>query len=211
MTRTEAAAPKISVQLRDDNGSTASLTFDATAICADDKWHHIAFTRDYAGVANLYLDGKVMATKTSAELVTPPTPAKVTCKFSIGTRLGNNGWGTYPYRGQLAQVSLWGRGEPDGGPRQGEDALLRPGHARHRFHAGHRGMVRSGHGDIRAVVWHGGARMVRFGMESHRLFGIMTTWRFLMDKMVLAGLACLAAFACSAVEVTVDAAKTRGP
>ncbi len=32
-----------------------------------------------------------------------------------------------------------------------------------------------------------------------------------MDKMVLAGLACLAVFACSAVEVAVDAAKTRGP
>ncbi len=109
VTRTATATRQISVQLRDDGGATASLTFDATAICSDDKWHHIAFTRDYAGGANLYLDGKVMAMKASAELVAPPTPAKVTCKFSIGTRLGNNGWGTYPYRGQLAQVSLWGR------------------------------------------------------------------------------------------------------
>ncbi len=98
----------LSVQLRNADGKAKSLSIQDQDkyIFSDNAWHHVAFTFDYhAGQARLYLDGKERAAVTSIDdLVCPAYGGN----FSIGAR-HDGGMLAYPYRGEIAYVSLWDR------------------------------------------------------------------------------------------------------
>ncbi len=98
----------LNVQLRDSDNKVATLAFSKPDISRDGKWHHLAYTLDYtAGQAHLYLDGVAVTSRTSqADLVCPVS--RNDCYFSVGARNGYRS-NQYPYRGEMAQLSLWDR------------------------------------------------------------------------------------------------------
>lgn len=103
----DANGVSLKVQLRNWEGATQKLTINDPALFSDGEWHHIAFTFDYyEGRAVLYLDGKVRDSITSVEELVLPTYGGY---FAIGAR--NDGAATldFPYRGEVAHVTMWER------------------------------------------------------------------------------------------------------
>ncbi len=108
LSRKGAEPQNLRVQLRDANGRTCTLSLPKPEVLLDDQWHHLAFTFDSnAGEAYLYLDGKAVASITSAADIFY-SPAVAQSFFSIGAH-NENQWNNYPYLGHLSQVSLWNR------------------------------------------------------------------------------------------------------
>ncbi len=103
------------VQLRKTEDDITGLAITNSVIHTDGKWHHVAVTLDSGeGVLRLYVDGTVVASRRGTEASTLTVPGYDSSQsFTIGMhrqRDKKRGWHyTYPYRGELAQVSLWDR------------------------------------------------------------------------------------------------------
>ncbi len=97
------------VQLRYDEDNTTLLSLPegrATEISTDNKWHHLGFSfsstggEDSLGIANLYLDGELVASTNRA--VVPLFSAS----FTVANRYEGDTF-NIPYNGELSQVTVW--------------------------------------------------------------------------------------------------------
>lgn len=94
----------LTVQTRNTQNQTVSLRTGAETLRTDGRWHHVAYTYDLgAGVARLYLDGKVVDANTDPAKMVNPALAWY-CPVTLGGRNGD-----FPMRGKLAYATLWNR------------------------------------------------------------------------------------------------------
>ncbi len=94
------------VQVRNVDGNYTTHPLGDASIGTDNTWHHLAFTLD-SGTheARCYLDGELVDSQT--DVVVPSTTSET--QFMIGRHYHNIALNTFPYRGQLAYVTLWNR------------------------------------------------------------------------------------------------------
>jgi len=93
----------LTVQVRDKENQRIFLRTSAETLRTDGKWHHLACTYDLgAGVARLYLDGKVVDANTDPAKMVDPSITR-----NIPVTLG--GRSDYPMKGELAYATLWNR------------------------------------------------------------------------------------------------------
>ena len=94
----------LTVQTRNTQNQTVSLSASAANLRTDGKWHHVAYTYDLgAGVARLYLDGKVVDVNTDPAKMVDPS-----LTWYIPVTLGGRN-GDFPMKGELAYATLWNR------------------------------------------------------------------------------------------------------
>lgn len=80
------------------------MSASAANLRTDGKWHHVAYTYDLgAGVARLYLDGKVVDANTDPAKMVDPS-----LTWYIPVTLGGRN-GDFPMKGELAYATLWNR------------------------------------------------------------------------------------------------------
>ncbi|MBP8802540.1 MAG: LamG domain-containing protein, partial [Kiritimatiellae bacterium] len=102
--RTADGRYTLSVQIRDKENQRTYLRTSAETLRTDGKWHHLACTYDLgAGVARLYLDGKVVDANTDPAKMVDPS-----LTWYIPVTLGGRS-GEYPMMGELAYATLWNR------------------------------------------------------------------------------------------------------
>lgn len=94
----------LTVQTRNTQNQTVYLRTGAETLRTDGRWHHVAYTYDLgAGVARLYLDGKVMDANTDPAKMVDPS-----LTWYIPVTLGGRS-GEYSMMGELAYATLWNR------------------------------------------------------------------------------------------------------
>jgi len=94
----------LTVQVRDKENQMTYLRTSAETLRTDGKWHHLACTYDLgAGVARLYLDGRVVDTCTDpSAMVDPSLVWYIPVTFGMRTD-------DFPMTGALAYATLWNR------------------------------------------------------------------------------------------------------
>ncbi len=102
--RTADGRYTLSVQIRDKENQRTYLRTSAETLRTDGKWHHLACTYDLgAGVARLYLDGRVVDTCTDpSAMVDPSLVWYIPVTFGMRTD-------DFPMTGALAYATLWNR------------------------------------------------------------------------------------------------------
>ena len=95
----------LTVQTRTSDNKTMALRYPMGKMTSDDKWHFVACTHDLgAHEARLYVDGKAVVVETDPAKFVNPKVNGTNLQVTLGNRSGD-----YPYRGELAQVTLWNR------------------------------------------------------------------------------------------------------
>ncbi len=94
----------LTVQVRDKENQMTYLRTSAETLRTDGKWHHLACTYDLgAGVARLYLDGRVVDACTDPAAMVDPS---LTWNTPVTLGMRNN---QFPLKGALAYATLWNR------------------------------------------------------------------------------------------------------